>query len=173
MKRLIALTVGLLLLSYPASGTNEEPRVLIEVSASDAVNKLDFSKADAYLRVYDNGRLEYSDIKENGSELIHRESKLTPSQLASLIEFLNSPEVAELSGQYPSLPPNLKFFTIIDIVITLNGQVQVVGTHNLKFPLGGVKGRKNPQALIELICRVESLRGQTGFKVTPEGYCSK
>jgi hypothetical protein len=173
MRRLILLAVGLMLLSYPTSGTNQEPTVLIEVNASDAVNKLDFSKSNTYLRIYNDGRAEYSDRKGNGSDFVHQEYKLSPAQLKSLTEFLKSPEVVDLSGQYPSLPPNLNFFTIIDIHIIRKGQVQAVGTHNLKFPLGGIKGRKNPQALIDLICRVESLREHARFRVTSEGYCSK
>ena len=162
----------LLLLACTVVAMNAGPKVLVEVNAFDATNKLDFPEAHPYLRVYDNGRIEYSDKKANADVFVQRKAKLSSFELKSLIAFLARPEVLDLeSGRYPSYPPNLNFLTSIDILIARDGDPQVVGTHNFKPPLGGVRGKKLPRASIELICRVESLRGGAIFRVTPEGYC--
>jgi hypothetical protein len=172
MKQIMASVTCLMILTWTIAPMSAGPKVLVEVNAFDATNKLDFSGRNTYLRVYDDGRIEYSDKKDKEREIVHREVKLSSSQLKSLTQFLARPEVIELeSGQYPSYPPNLNFFTSIDVSITRDGESQVVGTHNFKPPLSGVRDRKAPQALIELICRVESLRESATFRVTPEGYC--
>jgi hypothetical protein len=172
MKKTIALFPCLLLLTTFISVTAQERKVILEVTATVAGNKLYFYEKNSYLTVYADGSIEYSDRSGNKDEVIHRTAKLSDDALQSLIEFLSKQEVKNLeSGQYPSYPPNLKFFTSIEISINRDNQIQTVGTHNFKMPLGGINGRKLPEALIELICRVESLRKSAILKVTPDGYC--
>jgi hypothetical protein len=174
MKRITASAAFLLLLAWTIVAMTVSPKVLVEVNAYDAAQKLDFSGVNTYLRVYDGGRIEYADKKNNEGGIIHRETKLSSSQLKSLAGFLARPEVMRLgSGQYPSYPPNLNFATSIDISIARDSERQVVGTHNFKLPLGGVRDNKLPQALVELICYVESLREGATYRVTPKEYCHR
>jgi hypothetical protein len=174
MRRQLAFAACLLFLIYASviSAKNKEPRLIVEVYVLYG-NDVAFTKDHPYLRVYDDGRAEYSDKKENANDVIYHESKLSPTQLKSLIEFLDNAEIKDLSGMYPAYPPTINFGAWIEIFITRDSKTQGVGTHFVKRPAGRNEGQRSPQALVDLICRIEGLREKATFRVTWEGYCSR
>ena len=172
MKRLLAWIGCLVLLVCTIAAKVKEPKLVIEVNTAVG-NDIAFIKDHVYLRVFDNGRLEYWDKRDEKSDFIRHESQLSPSQLKSVTDFLDGSEVKELSGMYPAYPPQINFGVMIGMAINRGEKTQEVGTHFYKLPLGGVRGNKSPQALVNLICHVENLREDARHWVAPEGYCSK
>jgi hypothetical protein len=172
MKRLLMWTICSILLSCSNTAKIVEPKLIIEVRTAIGTDVL-FDKDHIYLRVFDNGQVEYWDKTEDKNNLTHHESQLSASQLKSFIEFLDDTKVKELSGMYPAYPPQINFGVMLSIFINRGGKNQEVGTHFYKLPLGRRGDNKSPQALVDLICRIESLRQDSQHWITPEGYCSK
>jgi hypothetical protein len=172
VKRLLAWAICSMVLFCSIAAKAKEPNLIVEVRTAIGTQIL-FDKDHIYLRVFDNGQVEYWDKKDDKSNFTHHELQLSPSQLKSFIEFLDDMKVKELSGMYPAYPPQINFGVMLGIFINRSQKTQEVGTHFYKLPLGRRGDNKSPQALVDLICRIESLREDARHWITPEGYCSK
>jgi hypothetical protein len=169
MKRVTASTFFLLMLFVTvARAVESKPLLEVRVSSSGIVA---FAGEYLYLRVFDDGRVEYEERKESESRFVLRETKLSSSQLQSFKEFLDSSEVQKLESEYPPASPTIDHHTLIQISINRADKLQSIEIPNYNLPMGKDKGLYS-QSLINLMCRIEQFRGDTSLRLTAKGWCT-
>jgi hypothetical protein len=168
--RRVTATILFLLMLYVAVAKAVETKPLLEVRVSSS-GMVAFVGEYLHLRVFDDGRIEYEDRKEGESKFVLRETKLSSSQLQSLKEFLDSSEVQNLDSEYPPASPTIDHHTLIQISINRADTPQSIKIPNFNLPMGKDKGLYS-QSLINLMCRIEEVRGNASLRLTAKGWCT-
>lgn len=167
-KRVITCAVLVLLFYIPvAKAIQTKPLLEVRVFSRDGIAAREY----LYLRVFHDGRVEYEDAKQDESEFADRETKLSSQQVQSLKEFLSSAEVQKLEPAFPPAYTTIDYRTLIRISLNSADKTQLIEIPNYNLPAGKDKDLY-PQALINLMCRSEQVRGNTSSRLTAKGWCT-
>jgi hypothetical protein len=157
--KLIVLPVILILVSSVAGVAKvPAPRTLLEARVS-SVGMVATTENYLFLRILDDGQVEYKeDVFENNTHrFVLRKSKLSPSQLGELTDFLNDPELREAAREYEPDVPTIDHIVTFDISINRDSLPQTIKLTNYAPSLPKAAD-KYPPRLIELVCRMRSMR---------------
>jgi hypothetical protein len=120
-----------------------------------------------YLRVYDDGSVEYSDeILKNGHapRYVVRRYKVELAELRSFAGFLKSSGVRSLAKNYPPAHPPLDHTIRLTVSIAQSNDSQTIAIENF-FPTSSDAKGRYPAELVELLCRIERLRNKASFQI--------
>lgn len=148
--------------------------ILLEVTVS-STGMVAPSGQHLYIRIFKDGIVEYEDEIADSAppQFIIKRAKLNDTQLKSLVNFLQSSEVRNLSKEYPAIKPPLDHVVELSISIKNDGHSQGIAIINFS-PTSREANRVYPASLIDLLCKIEYLR-QSSFSVTtdPTKWCLK
>ena len=167
------VVIPLLLLCYAATiSTAAAPQPIIEVHASIADGMLYPTPQNyLYLRVFGDGRVNYEHRSQTDDSFVLHDRKLSDDELRSLRTFLNSSEIKHLQSKYEPAFPTIDHRTVVTIVIAHGNKPQSIEVLNYNVALGKRKGMYS-QPLLDLMCRIERLRGNSSFQLTADGWCT-
>jgi hypothetical protein len=171
MKRVISWLLVLFLQSASLSSTaHSQPILQVRVSTVDLM--LSLSPINyLHLRVFGDGRVEIEDRQETETRFVLRKKTLTADELSLLKKFLHNSAVLELPTTYaPAFAP-IDHRTTITISIDRGEKLQTIQITNYNVALGKDKGLYS-QTLIDLMCRIERVRGNASYQPTANGWCS-
>jgi|ERR1700681_2366956 len=124
-----------------------------------------------YLRVREDGGIEFGDLRGRNKPDVLRTSKLSPQQLQSLVAFLSSPGVRSLAPLVPTPAQMIDSSEVVTLVITTgHGQPQKIEIQNY-FPPAAKKKSFYPPALSELMCRMEEMREHASIRLVQKDWC--
>jgi hypothetical protein len=171
MKRILFVALLVLLPCYLAGAGSVGPKILLEVRTSGA-GMVAFSGNHLYLRIFDNGQIEYEDIVDKNvfQKFVLRKSKLTPNQLEGIVVLLHDSELRAAKQEYSPDATPIDHRVTLDISIARGSAPQVIKLTNYR-PFWAKSKGKYPDKLIDLVCRIDALRGETVFRGVEEG-CS-
>ncbi len=171
MKRVIPVLL-VLLLQTVALGNTSHSRPILEVRVSVTDGML-YSTPQNYvhLRVFGDGRVEFEDRQANETKFVLRKKSLAPDELTRLKEFLNDRPVLELPTAYAPAFPDIDHRTTVTISIGRGKKSQTINITNFNLALGKDKGLYS-QTFLDLMCRIERVRGNTSFQPTPSTWCT-
>ena len=171
MKRLIAPLLLLLAFQFVSAEPVKSKQLLeVRISSMDLMMNL-YPEEYLHLRVYTNGLVEYEDREGSGTEFVHRKKTLASSELKTLKEFLATAAVQLLPHKYAPVVPTIDHHTLITISITRGSKLQTIKVPNYNLALGKGKGQYS-QTLINLMCRIERVRGSGPLLLPPIGWCA-
>lgn len=168
MKRLLAITLLILLWASVGTAQNKSKAVLLEAHML-GVGMASPRGKHLYLRVYSDGRVEYEDERMKGSALDYfiRRAKLSAADIKALSEHLNGSGVRGLAKEYPPLEPPIDHTIDLTVSITQADQTQSIIIRNFS-PTLPKASEAYPASLIELLCRIERLRKKASFGITAD-----
>jgi hypothetical protein len=165
---LVVLWIGLGALAVPANGAGA--RVILEANIH-GFGMTGFAGEHLYLRVREDGGVEFGDLGRRNKPDVLRTSKLSPPQLQSLVAFLSSPGVRSLAPLVPTPAQMIDSSEVVTLVITAGrDQPQKIEIQNYFPPEAKSKGFY-PQALSELMCRMEEMRTHASARLVQKDWC--
>lgn len=167
MKRALCI-VSFTLLLTTAVVSQTTPQVILDVKASGF--KVEPVGEHVYLRVYDNGLVEFDDYKASIRGFYLYESHLSPERLASLEDQLKSFTVSDIAASYPLKTPMKGIVRHVRITIPQPNGFQVV-----EIIAGGAAAPKgsDTKALIGLLCTIEKTRKGARFRFVDMRKCQR
>jgi hypothetical protein len=130
-----------------------------------------FAGEHLYLRVRDDGRIEFGDPRSRNKPDVIRASKLSPEQRQSLVEFLRSAGVRSLAPLFPTPGQMIDSSEVVTLVIaTGRDQPQKIEIQNYCPPMN-TKKSFYPPALSELMCRMEGMREHVSLRLVQKDWC--
>lgn len=168
MKHFFAVMVMALLCASSGAAQNKSKALLLEAHML-GVGMASPQGKHLYLRVYNDGRVEYEDERMKGSTLDYfiRRSKLSAAETKNLSDHLNGSSVRALAKDYASLDPPLDHAIDLTVSITHTDQTQTIVIRNFS-PTSPKASEAYPASLIELLCRIERLRKGASFGITAD-----
>jgi hypothetical protein len=173
-KRILFLLVTILLQTSVATANQNPPKTILEANFFGKGMVLVHGE-HPYLRVFDDGQVEYGDVPPEGTgmDYLIRRAKLSTSELKSLFTFLNSAGVRNLASNYPPIEKPIDHLLRLAVTITRDTQSQIVVVDN--FWVTSPKSKNDyPKGLIGLMCRIEKMRIDAYFRAAnePKRLCS-
>jgi hypothetical protein len=170
MRRVAALSLLLPLVVATAGAAGSQPLLDVRVFSNDPM--VDSSpQTYLYLRVFDDGRVEYEDRKTNETEFVLRQKVLAAEELRSLKDFLNNADVLHLPPAYSPAISTVDHQINVTLSIDRGEKLQTIQIPNYNLTSGKDKGLYS-QPLINLMCRIERARGNTSLQLTSNGWCA-
>jgi hypothetical protein len=158
MKRILLVVTLILLGSFSGAAKLSPAPPLLEAHVS-SVGMVAVAGDYLFLRVLDDGQIEYEDevFENNVHKFALRKSKLSSAQLNELKTFLNDPELQKVAQEYEPDVPTIDHVATFDISIIRDTKSQVIKLTNY-HPSFPEARDKYPAKLIELVCLMRSLR---------------
>ncbi|SRR5581483_1246674 len=168
MKHFFAVMVMALLCAGTSTAQNKSKALLLEAHMLGTGMASPQGK-HLYLRVYNDGRVEYEAERMKGStpDYFIRRSKLSAAEVKNFSDHLNGSSVQALANDYAPLDPPLDHAIDLTISIAHAGQAQTVVIRNFS-PTSPKASEAYPAGLINLLCRIESLRKGASFGITAD-----
>jgi len=128
------------------------------------------------MRVSRQGQVEYEDERMKGPRLEYfiRRAKLSGTEIRALSDQLNGASVRALAKDYPPLDPPVDHAIDLTVSIPRRDQPQTIVIRNFS-PTSSKAAEAYPQALIELLRKIERLRKHASFGITADAarWCKK
>lgn len=173
MKRFWRIVLIVILSSSAALANHQSRQLILEAHLTTAENT-PLVAAELYIRIYDDGRVEWGDLSGSGdvSEELLSKRKVSAAKINAFVEFLNNSSVSHLAENYPDIKKSHKYSTFLNIKISHRNQTQTISIENFS-PASPEAGNIYPASLIELICRIEQLRKNPTFRIAdnPKRWC--
>jgi hypothetical protein len=168
MKRLVALMALALLWAGVGTAQSKSTAPLLEAHML-GVGMASPQGKHLYLRVHDDGRVEYEDERMKGPTLHYfiRRAKLSAAEMKALSDHLNGSGVRSLAKEYPALDPPMDHAIDVTVSITHADQSQTIVIRNFS-PTSPKANEAYPAGLIELLCKIERLRKGASFGITAD-----
>ena len=152
-----------------ATAVEADSKVILEANLRGA-GMTGFAGEHLYLRVREDGGIEFGDLRGRNKPDVLRTSKLSPPQLQSLVTFLSSPGVRSLPPLVPTPAQEEDSGEVVTLVIATGcAQPQKIEIQNY-FPPAAKKSFY-PPALSELMCRMEELREHASPRLVQRAWC--
>jgi hypothetical protein len=166
---LLLVVIWLALGALAATAVGADARVILEANVH-GFGMTGFAGEHLYLRVREDGGIEFGDLRGRNKPDVLRTSKLSPPQLQSLVTFLSSPGVRSLAPLVPTPAQMTDSNEVVTLVITTGrDQPQKIEIQNY-FPPAAKKSFY-PPALSELMCRMEELRKHASLRLVQKDWC--
>ena len=146
-----------------------KPILEVRVSSNDPM--ISKPKRYLHLRVFGDGRVELEDQIKDENKLTPHKMTLTSSDVHSLTRFLDGSDVRGLERKYPPAIPTIDHHTMVHITINRADGSQEITIPNYDLTRGKDKGFYS-SGLINLMCRIEQIRGNSNLQLTPNGWCT-
>ena len=166
MLQVIVLMTGFFLVSIEVSGQQSVPLVIIDVQISF---KTESSGSHTYLRVYDNGDVEFADYKSSIKGFYLYSSHISLGQVGDLLERLRSAEVTALKAKYPFGTPLKRLATQVKITIPNSRGAQEIAVED--DGTTSIPRRRVDQGLVQVFCAIETLRKPGHFRIIDPEAC--
>jgi len=155
---------------YSVGAGNAAPKLLLEIRTSGA-GLINFTGDHLYLRVFDNGEIEYEDVVSatDFENFVLRRSKVSRHQLKAMGALLDRSDLLAARPEYSADATPIDHRVTLDISIVRGSAAQVIKLTNY-HPFWPKSKGKYPGALVDLVCRVDALRGDNVFR-TVETAC--
>jgi len=162
------VTILFLLLPPLTSSVSQKtnPQILLDVKASGF--RIEPVGEHIYLRVYDNGVVAYDDYKPSIRAFYLYESRLSPTELASLKEFLQGFASKDMAPKYRVVPPMKDITRYVKITNVQPNKIQTVEILSPRNP----EAKGLPAApLTPFICTVEKMRKAARLRLVDMRTC--
>jgi len=166
MKRAFWILSFLLLLTTAVMGQETTTQLLLDVKASGF--KIEPAGEHNYLRVYDNGFVEFEDYKASIRAFYLYRSQLSKKGLASLEDQLETFTVSDIAASYPLKSPMRRIVRHLKITIP-----QPNGFQFVEVIAGGASPPKGSETkpLIDLFCTIERTRRRARLRLIDLRRC--
>lgn len=169
---LLLMVIWLALGALAATAVGADARVILEANVH-GFGMTGFAGEHLYLRVREDGGVEFGDLRGLNKPDVLRTSKLSPPQLKSLVAFLSSPGVRSLAPLVPTPAQMIDSNEVLTLVIAPGqDQPQKIEIQNY-FPPAARNKSFYPQALSELMCRIEEMRTHASARLVQKEWCKK
>jgi hypothetical protein len=166
MIRVVSILFILLLPSTFLVAQKTDPQVILDVKASGF--KIEPVGQHIYMRVYDNGVVAYDDYKPSIRAFYLYESRLSPTELASLKDFLQAFASKDIAPSYRVMAPLKDITRYLKITNVQPNKIQTVEILSPRNP----EGQGSPPApLIAFICTIEKMRKDASLRLVDMRTC--